>query len=397
MGNIFHSFHVNKEHRQYLRFLWFQDNDPEKPIIQYHMNVHLFGNASSPAVATSGLRMIAEEEQTSYEKDIRDFIHMNFYVDDGLTSQPDAATAISLIERTRQALATKNINFHKIVSNNKEVMTALPTDIQGKDLQSLDFTKDTLPTQRSLGVQWSLQTDSFTFEVNMKEKPFSRRGVLAIVNSIYDLMGILAPVSIEGKLILRGLMKETMKEKDTTSVGWDDPLPHEYLPHWTKWRDSLSHLEGVHLQRCYYPPGFGPVRRHECHIFSDASDAAIGAFAYLRKINNSGKVDVAFLLGKAKYNPTHAISILCLELCVAVLATELARIITPRRSSEGCDWSDSYHVTDFNWAIAHKDVAVVDELVSGNDPQSNRQVNIEIPRSASASLFQSSTIYGGTV
>ena len=57
---MFYSFYVNPEHRDYLRFLWFQDN-PQKPVIEYRMNVHLFGNGPSPAVATFGLRKTALE------------------------------------------------------------------------------------------------------------------------------------------------------------------------------------------------------------------------------------------------------------------------------------------------------------------------------------------------
>ena len=48
---IFHSFKVKKEHRDFLRFLWYKDNDPTAKIIEYRMKVHIFGNTSSPAVA----------------------------------------------------------------------------------------------------------------------------------------------------------------------------------------------------------------------------------------------------------------------------------------------------------------------------------------------------------
>ena len=41
---MFHSFHVNPSHRDFLRFLWFEDNVIGKPIVEYRMNVHLFGN-----------------------------------------------------------------------------------------------------------------------------------------------------------------------------------------------------------------------------------------------------------------------------------------------------------------------------------------------------------------
>ena len=49
---MFHSFYVDPPHRDFLRFLWFEGNDPSKLIIEYRMNVHLFGNGPSPAVAT---------------------------------------------------------------------------------------------------------------------------------------------------------------------------------------------------------------------------------------------------------------------------------------------------------------------------------------------------------
>ncbi|XP_006822097.1 uncharacterized protein LOC102801573 [Saccoglossus kowalevskii] len=216
-------------------------------------------------------------------------------------------------------------------------MNSVPSDIHAKDLQCLDLNQDMLPTQRSLGIQWSLHLDTFTYKVNFQEKPFSRRGVLAIVNSIYDPLGILAPVTIEGKRILRGLIAETSKVKEDTHVGWDDPLPEEYLPRWKCWRDSLVHLENVHIPRCYTPHAFGPVKRREYHIFCDASDVAIGAVAYLRQINDKDEVNVAFLLGKAKVNPTNAVSIPRLELCAAVLATQLAgKIKAEIRSPTNC-------------------------------------------------------------
>ena len=41
---MFHSFYVDPPHRDFLRFLWFEGNDPSKPIIEYRMNVHLFDN-----------------------------------------------------------------------------------------------------------------------------------------------------------------------------------------------------------------------------------------------------------------------------------------------------------------------------------------------------------------
>jgi len=47
---MFHSFHVNPEHRDFLRFLWFKDNNLNGQICEYRMKVHLFGAVSSRAL-----------------------------------------------------------------------------------------------------------------------------------------------------------------------------------------------------------------------------------------------------------------------------------------------------------------------------------------------------------
>ena len=119
---MFHSFHMNVEHQDFLRFLWYKDNDPSKEIIEYKMTVHLFGNAPSPAVATFGLRKTADVGEEKYGKAARVFVHRNFYVDDGLSSCSTDKEAIDLLTNTKAMLATANIRLHKVVSNSVTVM-----------------------------------------------------------------------------------------------------------------------------------------------------------------------------------------------------------------------------------------------------------------------------------
>ena len=184
---MFHSFYVDPAHRNFLRFLWFEGNNPSKPIVEYRMNVHLFGNGPSPAVATYRLRRTALDGEEA-----KRFIHRNFYVDDGLASLPNAQQAIELVKNAQASLATANLRLHKVVSNSVEVMEAFPAEDRAKDVCDLDLRHDSLPAQRSLGVFWNLEMDAFTFKVTLPEKPFTRRGVLSIVNSVYDPLGFAA-------------------------------------------------------------------------------------------------------------------------------------------------------------------------------------------------------------
>ena len=93
---MFHSFHVDPQHRDFFHFLWFEGNDPSKPIMKYGMNVHLFGNGPSPAVATYGLWRTAAYGEEEYDEKAKKFICRNFYVDDGLASLPTAQRTIDL-------------------------------------------------------------------------------------------------------------------------------------------------------------------------------------------------------------------------------------------------------------------------------------------------------------
>lgn len=117
-----------------------------------------------------------------------------------------------------------NIKLHKFASNSGKVMDSLPQEDLAQDLKSMDFESDDIPLERSLGLYWNLEQDSLTFRISDEDKPYTRRGILSTLNSVYDPLGIAAPVILRGKLILRKLMMK--------SVDWDEPLSEEYRLEW---------------------------------------------------------------------------------------------------------------------------------------------------------------------
>ena len=65
---MLYSFHVTPSHRNVLRFLWFKNNNPLEEVAEYRMHVHIFGNVSSPAIATYGIRRTAEDGQEEVDQ-----------------------------------------------------------------------------------------------------------------------------------------------------------------------------------------------------------------------------------------------------------------------------------------------------------------------------------------
>ncbi|XP_069129320.1 uncharacterized protein [Argopecten irradians] len=297
---MFYEFRVEEKHRNFLRFFWFKDNNPDLELIEYRMCVHVFGNSPSPAIATYGLRKSAEAVEEIYGKDVSEFVRKDFYVDDGLASFPSAEMAIDVMRRTQGALtAGGNLRLHKVASNSREVMNSFPKEDLAGDLKNLDIIQQGLPLQRSLGMTWDLNSDNFKFiipdEVVMKK--FTRRGVLSTLNSIFDPLGFISPVVVHGRILMRDMITE--------QTDWDEPLSPKFKEEWENWCQSLRDLKDLSISRTYLPTSLSSTLQKEIHIFSDASEKAICAVAYIKAVDVNGDSHVGFVMGKSKVSPKH--------------------------------------------------------------------------------------------
>ena len=128
---MFHQFFVHKEHRDYLRFLWWKNEQMTEPMM-YRMCVHLFGPTSSPGCANFGLKQIATDNESTFGKNVADFLRKDFYVDDGLKSVSSVTEAVDMIKRSQAIRKSGGLQFHKISSNSMEVLSAIPAEDRTK-------------------------------------------------------------------------------------------------------------------------------------------------------------------------------------------------------------------------------------------------------------------------
>ena len=69
-------------------------------------------------------------------------------------------------------------------------------------MKDLDLDKDSHGSSRALGLKWLTESDSFCFQFTDPQKSMSRRGVLSIVSSVFDPLGMVAPVTLTGRVLL---------------------------------------------------------------------------------------------------------------------------------------------------------------------------------------------------
>ena len=335
---MFYNFVVKQEHRDYLRFLWVDEQLQQ--VTDYRMTVHLFGATSSPAVATFGLRKLADDHK-DISHDAAEFLKNDFYVDDGVTSVATKEKAKSLIQEATEICNKGNVRLHKFLSNHKEVLVSVPKSERSESIKTLDLFRDLLPHERTLGMEWCVENDIFTFSTPDVSKPHTRRGLLSTLAQVYDPLGLVSPVILKGKQILQ---KVTFKE-----ASWDQLLSPEESEEWATWQEDLKHIHQIQVSRCIKP--VSDWKSVELHHFSDASQNGYGACSYIRYVKADGGAESKLLLAKARVAPIKKITTIPrLELQAAVTATRLARVL---RKELKMEINQEYFWTDSNIVLGY--------------------------------------------
>jgi hypothetical protein len=314
---MFHQCFVLPKDRRFLRFLWWPQGDTATKPQVYAMKVHLFGGKSSPSVVNFCMRRIAEVNEGRFSEQAIETLRRSFYMDDMICSVATVEEAKKIILEMQLLLQAGGFDLGKFMSTSREVIDTVPEEKRAKSLQNLDLNDNSLPQESTLGLKWNVEGDYFTYSVNLQEKPLTKRGLLATTASLYDPLGLVAPVLLVPKLIQQELCRQRL--------DWDDALPEQKAQEFRDWREQTKELACLHVPRCFQN-GPGDNSKKELHIFTDASEQAYGAAAYLKVTNESG-VHVSLIMGKSRVAPLKAISIPRLELTAATVGAKLSQFL----------------------------------------------------------------------
>ena len=212
---MFHQVQVTQEDQDTLRFLWWPEGNLSKLPMSYKMTVHLFGGTWSPSCCTYALRRVAKDNAGSCSPATLETITQNFYVDDCLKSMPTVSEAINLVSELKMLAAEGGFNLTKWTSNSPDVISKVPYSDRSKKAQ--EHVLDTLTEDRALGVCWCVQEDQLSFQVQGMDQPLTKRGVLSMLSSVYNPLGLASPFVLRARRIVQNLCR--------TKIGWDEPIP----------------------------------------------------------------------------------------------------------------------------------------------------------------------------
>ena len=260
-------------------------------------------------------------------------VFKNLYVDDCLPSVSTIEEAVKVAHQLRDMLKWGGSRLTKWISNFPEALSEIDK-FDGRGAQSqMGINSKTRPS--TLRLRWNVETNILGVNLSISKEVFSRRGVLSCLSSLYDPLGVVAPLLLPARKFLQDLCYR--------GLGWDSPLSEADQLKWTHWLECMRLASQIEIPRCL-TNCLSQVEGLELHLFCDASEIGYGAVAYLRSYYPDGTVQCSFLIGKSRVTPRKAVTVPRLELTAAVLSVKLLKYLLKELKLGLLDavlWTDS--------------------------------------------------------
>jgi hypothetical protein len=336
ISKMYRCIKVTPEDQAMQLVLW--RDSPDEPIKTYRLKTLTYGTAPASYIATKCLNVLAKSVQEQNEQ-AAFAIANEFYMDDLMTGSSTVEEALELQQTIHKTLADADFQLVKYASNSKELIASIRNELTDR-LKIVEFNPNEVISV--LGLQWRANDDLLGIKVDsdaVKENNvYSKRSILSLISRVFDPLGLVAPVTVRGKLLMQDIWRE---EK-----GWDAQVSEEIQKKVNSYIKDLLALAPFSIDRCYFS---GKVVSKQLIAFCDASTLAFGCVAYLRSVENSGKVRSLIVGAKNRVAPVKAITIPRLELQGALL---LARFVSRVQKRLNVDTKDVYAFCDSTVALA---------------------------------------------
>lgn len=321
-------------HRDFVRFLWFQDlyNIDEifenNELVVYRLTRVLFGVTSSPFLLSATLI----KHISSYFDVDPEFVQKpldSLHVDDLNTSLNTINDSFTFFKKCKERLSEANFNLRKFQSNSDDLETLVHSSYP----ETLIANKGA--ENKVLGVNWNKHDDIITFDLQSYSQLFcenpTKRNVIQATASLFDPLGLINPLIVKLKILFQDIC--------LAKLEWDEHLTGKLLEEWLKVLDELRNTPKVMIDRqyCFFEVN-DPFVSVQLHGFSDASLRSYGCCIYLRFERKSGFTHVALVTSKSKVAPMKTETIPRLELLGALL---LARLLSTVQKALSLDYSTS--------------------------------------------------------
>ena len=355
---------IHPSHRDYLRFLWYDDVFADNPTLKtFRFTRLVFGLTSSPYVLNATIRHHLNKYRQIYPEFVST-VENSLYIDDFASSQNSEEQCFELYRKLKTIFAEGGFNMRKWASNNKSLISRIEEaekqkiekenkneQISKSDIRNIICSEENV---KVLGLTWHLNEDNLeaTFSnlitTSLCER-VTKRVVLSTTARFYDPLGMLSPVVVP--------LKEIFQKICELKINWDDELPLEISSKWLKIVQDIIETKQIKYPRCLMSDiDMNDVQGIQLHGFADSSQVAYSACIYIR-IQTLHRTVIRLVCSKTRIVPLKKDTIPRLELIAALMLAVLmtsvynALKITININEIHC-WTDSQVV--LHWIRSNK-------------------------------------------
>lgn len=285
----------------------FWRENPSLPLQEYVITVVSWGMASAGFNSVRALRQCGIDGEAQYPRGAAIALG-DFYFDDMLSGAHSEQELLKAKDEVTELLAGAGFELAKWATNSKILAQKMKNDDYDVPLEC-----------GLLGMAWNTKRDSLrlkTEKIPALTSALTKRAVISAIAKVYDPSGLILPVVVTGKILQQRIWR-------VDHLGWDDEIPEELQEQWFQFENNMRQLDQVEIPRWL---GMTPGVPLELHIFTDASESAMGAVAHLVARGNDN-TSIRIITSRSKVAPIKKLTIPCLELSAAVMGVKLAPFI----------------------------------------------------------------------
>ncbi|XP_037930934.1 uncharacterized protein LOC119665763 [Teleopsis dalmanni] len=226
---MFRQILVDSRDRCFQYILWRASESEE--IHTYQLNTVTYGTASAPFLAVRSLHYLADEYAFEFPIGSKS----SFYIDDFLCG----ANSLDELSAIKYEVFSILRNGCMEVAKWHSKIETFVDDITIKDLNLTDTS-----ITNALGIMWDQTQDQFLFSFSPKDLHkgnLTKRSILSLASSLFDPLGLLAPLLIIAKIIL--------KELWLLKLNWDETIPQNLYTAWENFLKQLYSLSSIVIPR----------------------------------------------------------------------------------------------------------------------------------------------------
>ena len=259
---------IHEQDRDALRFHWLKDLRT-KEIEVLRFTRALFGLAPSPFLLGGVIQHHLENYRTVYPEIVSE-IEKSLYVDDLISGGENVKSAGKLKNKATEIFANATFTLHKWHSNVRELESS--DKVNPEVLETFAKQQLGIPNGEEasiLGLPWKKKEDTIGVKFPPGPAEPTKRGILGKVARIYDPLGLVAPMTLTGKLLYR--------DACNAKLAWDAKLPNELLQRLIKWEKELPTSA---MTKRSLPLHQEEILEIHLHSFGDASGKGVAAVVY---------------------------------------------------------------------------------------------------------------------